>query len=88
MKPCLRFAILAATTLAGLATVPTQGADGSLERPKPLVQMSGAERWRLRPTQVAVVPMSTGSVRARAASAIPEDRRNVRQVYPALVEAR
>ncbi len=88
MTPCLRFAILATATLAGLATVPTEGADGSLERPKPLLPVSGVERWRLRPTQVSVVPASTGSVRTRAASAIPEDRRNVRQVYPALVEAR
>ena len=88
MKPCLRFAILATTTLAGLATVPTEGADGHLERPKPLVQMAGAERWRLRPTQAAVVPATAGGVRARATSPIPDERRHVREVYPALVEAR
>ena len=88
MNRCLRVAILATTTLAGLATVPTKGADGSLERAKPLVQMTGAERWRLRPTQGAVVPGTTGSLRPRTAAAIPEERRHVRQVYPALVEAR
>lgn len=88
MNPSLRFAILATVTLAGLATVPTEGADGLLERPRPLVQLTGAERWRLRPTQSASVPAATGSVRARAASAIPDERRHVRQVYPALVEAR
>lgn len=88
MNPRLRLAILATTTLAGLATVPTEGADGHLERPKPLVQMTGAERWRLRPAQPMAVPATTGGARARAAAAIPEERRHVRQVYPALVEAR
>lgn len=88
MNPRLRFAILAITTLAGLATVPTEGADGHLERPKPLVQMTGAERWRLRPTQAAVATAATGGVRARLAAPIPDERRHVRQVYPALVEAR
>lgn len=88
MNVYLRFAILSTITLAGLATVPTKGADGLLERPKPLVQMTGAERWRLRPTQAVVVQATTGIPRARAASAIPDERRHVRQVYPALVEAR
>ncbi|SFL93281.1 hypothetical protein SAMN05192568_101454 [Methylobacterium pseudosasicola] len=74
-------------TLAGLATVPTEGADRHLERPKPPVPMASAERWRLRPTEV-VVPVTTGSLRKRAETAIPEERRNVRFVYPALVEAR
>ncbi|KNY22920.1 hypothetical protein AKJ13_09860 [Methylobacterium sp. ARG-1] len=74
-------------TLAGLATVPTEGADRHLERPKPPVPMASAERWRLRPTEVAV-PVTTGSLRRRTATAIPEDRRNVRLVYPALVEPR
>ncbi len=31
---------------------------------------------------------TTGSIRKRAETAIPEDRRNVRLVYPALIEAR
>lgn len=89
LDPWLRLAILSTTTLAGLATVPTRGEDARLERPRPLVQMTGAERWRLRPAQgLAVAPSTTGSVRTRAASAIPDERRNVRQVYPSLVEAR
>ncbi|MDP4004342.1 hypothetical protein [Methylobacterium sp. NEAU K] len=76
-------------TLAGLATVPTEGADGHLERPKPRIQMAGAEHWRLRPTEAVVpVPRTTGSLRKRSETAIPEDRRRVRLVYPALVEAR
>lgn len=89
MHPCLRLAILATTTLAGLATVPTKGEDVHLERPKPLVPMTNAERWRLRPTETNVVlPAVTGSIRVRATIAIPEERRNVRLVYPALTEAR
>ena len=82
-----RFGLLAIVTLAGLATMPTQGADGHLERPKPRIQMTGAERWRLRPTEV-VVPITTGSLTRRSETAIPEERRSVRLVYPALVEAR
>ena len=89
MHPCLRLALLVTTTLAGLATVPTKGEDVHLERPKPLVPMTNAERWRLRPTQTSIaLPSVTGSIRVRAATAIPEERRNVRQVYPALTEAR
>jgi len=82
-----RYGLLAVVTLAGLTTVPTEGADRHLERPKPRVQMAAAERWRLRPTEAAV-PVTTGSLRKRTATAIPEDRRSVRLVYPALIEAR
>ncbi|SDA29655.1 hypothetical protein SAMN02799622_04555 [Methylobacterium sp. UNC378MF] len=82
-----RFALLAAMTLVGLATVPTEGADRHLERPKPRIALQAAERWRLRPTEPAVVTM-TGSIRQRPETAIPEERRNVRLVYPALIEAR
>ena len=82
-----RFCLFAAATVAGFATVPTEGADRHLERPKPRIQMAGAERWALRPTEVAV-PATTGGLRVRSGGAIPEERRNVRFVYPALVEAR
>lgn len=82
-----RYALLAAMTLGGLATAPTEGADRHLERPKPRVAIQAAERWRLRPTE-PVVAATTGSIRTRAETAIPEDRRNVRLVYPALIEAR
>jgi hypothetical protein len=74
-------------TLAGLATVPTEGADRHLERPKPRVAVQGAERWRLRPTEPAA-SVTTGSIRQRAETAIPEVRRRVRFVYPALIESR
>jgi hypothetical protein len=88
MRPCLRYALLTVTTLLGLATVPTRGADAELERPKPLVEMTTAEWWRLRPAHaVAVVPPAMAP-RTRVAAPIPEERRNVRVVYPGLVEAR
>ncbi len=74
-------------TLVGLAIVPTQGADGHLERPKPRVQMPAAERWHLRPSQPAA-PGTTGSIGGRVETPIPADRRAVRFVYPALNEAR
>ncbi|APT34088.1 hypothetical protein MCBMB27_04797 [Methylobacterium phyllosphaerae] len=85
-RPRARLVLLTVLTLAGLATVPTEGADRHLERPKPRVALQAAERWRLRPTESVVTV--TGSVRRRPETAIPEDRRNVRLVYPALVEAR
>ncbi|MCJ2133420.1 hypothetical protein MKK69_04970 [Methylobacterium sp. J-026] len=83
----IRLVVVAAMTLAGLATVPTQGADGHLERPKPHVQMPAAERWRLRPAQ-PVGPGTTGSIGRRVETPIPPDRRAVRLVYPALNEVR
>ncbi|GJE11726.1 hypothetical protein [Methylobacterium longum] len=86
-KPLTRFTLLAVMTLVGLATVPTEGADGHLERPKPRVQMQAAERWKLRPTE-PVMPNTTGSIRTRPEIQIPSDRRNVRLVYPALIEPR
>lgn len=79
--------MLSVMTFAGLATVPTKGADAHLERPKPRVALPAAERWRLRPTE-SVMPSTTGSIRKRSETAIPENRRNVRLVYPALIEAR
>jgi hypothetical protein len=83
----IRLAMLATMTFAGLAIVPTEGADVHLERPKPRVQMPAADRWRLRPTEPALAS-TTGSIRKRAETAIPAERRNVRLVYPALLEAR
>lgn len=74
-------------TLAGLATVPTQGADGHLERPKLRLEIPAADRWRLRPAE-PVMPSTTGSIRGRVESQIPPDRRTIRLVYPALIEPR
>ena len=84
----LRFAVLATLGLAGLATVPTQGADSyPRERSKPRIQVPASERWRLRPAE-PVVPSTTGSIALRPETPIPENRRAVRLVYPALIEAR
>ena len=82
-----RLALLSLMTLAGLATVPSKGADAHLERPNPRVPMPVADRWRLRPTESAV-PSTTGSIRGRIETPIPLSRRRVRLVYPALIEAR
>ena len=79
--------MLSLMTLAGLTTVPSQSADGHLERPKPRIQMPAAESWRLRPTEPAM-PSTTGSIRSRTDHPIPEDKRRVRLVYPALIEPR
>jgi hypothetical protein len=79
--------MLSLMTLAGLATVPSESADAHLERPKPRVHMPSADRWSLRPTEPAM-PSTTGSIRGRTETSIPESRRRVRLVYPALIEAR
>ncbi|MCJ2071542.1 hypothetical protein MKK75_22535 [Methylobacterium sp. J-030] len=87
-RRCLaRWAMLSLMTLAGLATVPSEGADAQLERPKSRMQMPAAERWSLRPAE-PLTPSTTGSIRGRVEAAIPESRRHVRFVYPALIEAR
>ncbi|SDM18415.1 hypothetical protein SAMN05216360_101101 [Methylobacterium phyllostachyos] len=80
--------MLATMSLAGLAIVPTQGADvHPLERPRPRVQVPAAERWRLRPAE-PVMPSTTGSIGRRPEMPIPESRRAVRLVYPPLIEVR
>lgn len=88
LTPCLRLVILAGTSLAGLATVPTHGADATLARDRRPVAMAGAERWRLRPTQSTLVLPAALRPRARPAIPIPDERRQVRLVYPALTETR
>ena len=72
---------------AGLAAVPTEGADRHLERPRPRVQMPVADLWRLRPAEPAM-PGTTGSIARRPEIQIPAERRKVRLVYPALIEPR
>ncbi|WP_375463781.1 hypothetical protein [uncultured Methylobacterium sp.] len=87
-NPGLRLVILAGTTVAGLATVPTHGADATLARDRPTVALAGADRWRLRPSQAGIVLPVPSHARFRPAMPIPEERRQVRHVYPALTEAR
>ena len=50
--------------------------------------MSGADRWRLRPAQTNIVLPAAAQARVRPAMPIPEERRRVRQVYPAYTEMR
>jgi hypothetical protein len=89
MKTSLRIALFTTTALAALSTVPTQGADGTLARDAAPAPIAGAERWRLRPTEVTI----TGATAKRPGKAgqeseIPEARRAVRMVYPGLTAAR
>lgn len=86
MNAPLRFAILLATSLGGFAVAPTQGADGTLPTASAPVAVGAADHWRLRPTVSAPAPVIERS--PRAALPVPEARRSVRLVYPALVEAR
>ena len=86
LGPCLRLGILATAALAGLAIVPTHAADATLARDRQPVTMSGSDRWRLRPAETSLV--LPAAARARPAMPIPEERRRVRQVYPAFTEMR
>ncbi|WP_430912640.1 hypothetical protein [Methylobacterium sp. sgz302541] len=86
MNAPLRFAILVTTSLGGFTVMPTQGADGTLAPDRPKVPVAGGELWRLRPAMP--VPTVAPEPKARIATPLPEARRNVRLVYPALVEAR
>lgn len=83
MKTCLRIATLIIAAAGGLAAAPTQATDATLNEDRNVVRPAGAERWRLRSTEVAV----TGSTARRPArsvplSALPEERRMVRIIYP------
>ncbi|GJD44398.1 hypothetical protein AFCDBAGC_2265 [Methylobacterium cerastii] len=88
LGPCLRLGILATAALAGLAVVPTHGADATLARDRQPVTMSGSDRWRLRPAETNIVLPAAAQARVRPAMPIPEERRRVRQVYPAYTEIR
>ncbi|WP_336486877.1 hypothetical protein [Methylobacterium nigriterrae] len=89
MKPSPRLSILTIAALAGLAAPPSRAADGTLPRERPPVALTGAERWALRPAQVGpAAPAARPAPAGHEARAIPEERRNVRMVYPAFVESR
>ncbi len=79
LRETARLACLAALA-AGPPTLSAHAADGPLERARLRVEV-GAEVWRLRPT----LPPAA---RKGQATEIPEARRSVRMVYPALVETR
>lgn len=81
---------LLAALAAGPTTFPTHAADGTLGQARPRLEI-GAEVWRLRPSQVSgslLAGLPAAATRKRPATEIPDTRRNVRMVYPALVEAR
>lgn len=89
LRECARLVLLAALA-AGPTTFPTHAADGTLGQARSRVEI-GAEVWRLRPSQTGA-PMPAGmpvaATRKGQVAEIPEARRSVRMVYPALVEAR
>lgn len=88
LRECARLVLLAALA-AGPTTFATHAADGTLSPARSRVEI-GAEVWRLRPSQTsAPLPagMRAAATRKGQGAEIPEARRNVRLVYPALVEA-
>ena len=85
LRESARLALLAALA-AGPTTFPTHAADGTLGQARPRMEI-GAEIWRLRPSQTSA-PLPAATARRGQETEIPETRRNVRMVYPALVEAR
>lgn len=89
MKTTLRLALFTTTALAALSAAPTQGADGTLPRDGTAVALAGAERWRLRPTEVTTTGATTRRPgKAAQSDEIPEARRAVRMVYPGLTATR
>ncbi|GJD59776.1 hypothetical protein [Methylobacterium dankookense] len=76
--------ILLLALLAGL--VPARAAENGPGVARPRIEL-GAEVWRLRPAGDAAAPPQRDA-RGRPVTEIPETRRNVRMVYPALTEAR
>ncbi|MGU3538399.1 hypothetical protein [Methylobacterium sp. A54F] len=87
MKRRFQVAALALVLATGLAAAPTRGADDTHDRAPPQAP-DGAERWRLRPSQAALGPDEAGPPARDAARPIPEARRSVRLVYPALLADR
>ena len=70
---------LALIVTTGFASFPTGAADSALPAAKPHVAMGAEERWALRPSE---------PVRALFASVEDAPSRDVRIVYPPLVEPR
>ncbi|GEP08951.1 hypothetical protein [Methylobacterium gnaphalii] len=77
------------TGALGLTAAPPKAADGTLGRDRDVVDLSGAERWALRPTRVSaaanLVPAS--GARAQRLSELPAERRAVRVVYQGYFDA-
>jgi len=71
--------LLALVVTTGFASFPTGAADSALPAGKARVAMGAEERWALRPSE---------PVKALFASSEDAPRRDVRIVYPPLVEPR
>lgn len=85
--PCLRLVILATTAFGTLGAIPAFGSDSASRSDAPRITLTGADRWRLRPADVAGTT-SPPAARERPASEIPPERRAVRVVYPGLLGER
>ncbi|GBU16024.1 MULTISPECIES: hypothetical protein [Methylobacterium] len=88
MNAPFRLTLLLASSLGGFAVAPIQAADATLTPGRPLLTTGVAEHWRLRPAAPVPVPTAQPFRNERPAGPIPDERRNVRLVYPALVENR
>lgn len=89
MKAPFRTALLIAASLGGFAVAPSEGADSTLPPARSAGPLGPADHWRLRPAEHAPAPLpELRGPRGRMATDIPEARRQVRLVYPALIEAR
>ncbi|HEX8417228.1 MAG TPA: hypothetical protein VF641_06440 [Methylobacterium sp.] len=89
MKTTRRLALFATTALAALSVAPTQATDGTLPRDGTPTALAGADRWRLRPTEVTATGATTRRLgTARQVEESLEPRRAVRMVYPGLTATR
>ncbi|WP_233382552.1 hypothetical protein [Methylobacterium sp. C25] len=77
------------TGALGLTAAPPQAADGTLGRDREVVDLSGAERWALRPTHVSAAAnlVQRSGLKEAPLSALPEERRAVRVVYQGYFDA-
>lgn len=77
------------TGAMGLTAAPPKAADGTLGRDREVVDLSGAERWALRPTRVtaAATLAPRPGTKSNALSDLPTERRTVRVIYQGYLTA-
>ncbi|GLS46066.1 hypothetical protein [Methylobacterium brachythecii] len=76
------------TGALGLTAAPPQAADGTLGRDREVVDLSGAERWALRPTRVSTAAtfVQRPGLKETPLAKLPTERRAVRVVYQGYFE--
>ncbi|WP_147076920.1 hypothetical protein [Methylobacterium haplocladii] len=77
------------TGAMGITAAPPKAADGTLGRDRAVVDLSGAERWALRPTRVTAAANLTQRPGSKtiALSDLPTERRTVRVIYQGYMTA-